>query len=59
MVCSDADEACPFIPGASQRISLPYNDPKSADGTGQERLKYDERCREIARDVFYIISQAG
>jgi hypothetical protein len=57
MVCSDADEACPHIPGAASRISLPYEDPKAFDGTGQETVKYDERCREIARDLFYAFRQ--
>lgn len=54
MVCSDADETCPFIPGADERISLPYDDPKAFDGTHMESAKYDERCREIARDMFYV-----
>jgi protein-tyrosine-phosphatase len=54
MVCSDADEACPFVPGAAERISLPYDDPKAFDGTDQESRKYDERCREMARDLFYV-----
>jgi protein-tyrosine-phosphatase len=57
MVCSDADEACPFVPGAAERISLPYDDPKAFDGTPQETAKYDERCREIARDLFYVFSR--
>lgn len=54
MVCADADEACPTISGATYRISLPYEDPKKFDGTGQEKSKYDERCREIARDLHYV-----
>jgi protein-tyrosine phosphatase/arsenate reductase len=57
MVCSDADEACPFLPGTAERISLPYDDPKTFDGTQQESVKYDERCREIARDLFYVFSR--
>jgi protein-tyrosine-phosphatase len=54
MVCSDADEACPFVPGADERISMTYEDPKVFDGTDQESIKYDERCRQIAREMFYI-----
>jgi arsenate reductase len=53
MVCSDADEACPVVPGAEDRISLPYDDPKSFDDTDQEETKYDERCRQIAREMFF------
>jgi len=53
MVCSDADEACPVVPGAENRISMPYDDPKAYDDTDQEQAKYDERCRQIAREMFY------
>jgi protein-tyrosine-phosphatase len=53
MVCSDADEACPVVPGAELRISMPYDDPKAYDDTGLEQDKYDERCRQIAREMFY------
>ena len=55
MVCSQADEACPFVPGASARISLPYDDPKEFDGTSRENAAYDERCRQIASEMFYIM----
>ena len=54
MVCSEADDACSFVPGAAERISLPYEDPKVFDGSDIESRKYDERCREIARDLFYV-----
>ena len=53
MVCSDADEACPVVPGAEDRISMPYDDPKAFDDTDQEKTKYDERCRQIAREMFF------
>ena len=53
MVCSDADEACPIVPGAENRISMPYDDPKAFDDTDQEQAKYDERCRQIAHEMFY------
>lgn len=55
MVCSQADEACPFVPGAEERIFLPYDDPKAFDNTPAEQQKYDERCREMARDLFYMM----
>lgn len=55
MVCDSAAEACPFVPGASARFVLPYHDPKDFDGTGQEQEKYDERCREIGREMFFIV----
>jgi len=53
MVCSDADEACPIVSGAEDRISMPYDDPKAFDNTDQEEAKYDERCRQIAREMFF------
>jgi protein-tyrosine-phosphatase len=57
MTCSEADAACPSVPGAALRISLPYDDPKAFDGTEREAEKYDERCRQIAREMFYVFAQ--
>jgi arsenate reductase (thioredoxin) len=57
MTCSQADQACPFIPGVSLRLSLPYTDPKASDDTPQEEASYDERTRQIARELFYAFSQ--
>ncbi len=57
MTCSDADKNCPFIPGASLRVPIPYVDPKESDGTEQEAANYDERCRQIATEMFYLMSQ--
>lgn len=56
MTCSEADANCPFIPGAKARISLPYNDPKEADNTPDESRIYNERCRQIAKEMFYLIN---
>ncbi len=56
MTCSQADAECPFIPGAKFRLSLPYNDPKEADGTPEETARYDERCRQIGREMMYAFS---
>jgi len=55
MVCTQADEACPYVEGAEERFSLPYDDPKAFDGTPAEQQKYDERCHEMARDLFYMM----
>ena len=57
MTCTDADEACPFVPGAALRFSLPYEDPKKADGTSREQETYDQRCREIATEMFYLMQK--
>lgn len=59
MTCSDADENCPFIPGVSLRIPLTYEDPKAADDTPAETERYDERTRQIGREIFYAFSQVS
>lgn len=59
MTCSEADKNCPFIPGASLRVPIPYEDPKEADGSEQETATYDERCKQIATEMFYIMSQVN
>jgi arsenate reductase (thioredoxin) len=55
MVCSEADAACPFVPGADGRFAIPYEDPKNFDGTPTETQAYDERCRQIAREMFFVM----
>lgn len=57
MTCSDADEACPYIPGTSLRVAIPYVDPKVSDGTPEEAATYDERCRQIAVEMVYVMSR--
>lgn len=55
MVCSDADKSCPSVDGAELRIALPYEDPKYYDNTPSQDQKYDERCRQIAREMFFMM----
>ncbi len=57
ITCSNADEHCPLIPGAEQRISLLYEDPKAFDDTPEETKRYDERSTQIAAELFYVFSQ--
>jgi len=57
MTCSQADQSCPLVVGAALRIAVPYEDPKAFDGTVEETEKYDERCKQIAREMLYIFSQ--
>ena len=54
MTCTEADEACPVVPGATLRLSIPYDDPKAFDGTPHEVEQYDARCRQIAREMVYV-----
>ena len=58
MVCSEADQSCPVVPGAEARFSFPFEDPRYFDGTASEELEYDKACRLIARDVFYAVNHA-
>lgn len=59
MTCSEADKNCPIVFGALDRISLPYNDPKEADGTPEEAARYDERCLQIAAELWYVMQRAA
>jgi arsenate reductase (thioredoxin) len=57
LVCSQADEACPMVFGADKRIYHGYEDPKQSDGTAEENKIYDETCRLIARELFYVFAK--
>ena len=57
LVCSQADESCPLINGATLRVYHGYEDPKKADGQENESKQYDETCRLIAREMFYVFSK--
>ncbi|MCB0766815.1 MAG: protein-tyrosine-phosphatase [Flavobacteriales bacterium] len=59
MTCSEADKNCPIVFGALDRISLPYQDPKEADGTPEEAARYDERCLQIAAEMWYVMQQSA
>lgn len=59
MVCSEADEGCPFVLGTDFRIALPFEDPKAFDGTPQEAEKYDERCQQIGAEMLYVLSKVS
>ncbi len=58
MTCSDADEKCPIVIGATARFPITYEDPKRSDGTPEEAATYDETCRLIAREWCYVMSRA-
>lgn len=56
MTCSDAEQNCPFVPGAEKRIGITYEDPKASDGTELQSAKYQERAMQIATELFYVFS---
>ncbi len=44
-VCDEANEACPFFPGASERLHWSFPDPSKAQGIEEERLEVFRRVR--------------
>ncbi len=57
MTCGEAEENCPFIPGAEFRISTTYEDPKAFDYSPLQDTMYDRRCRQIALETFFTFSK--
>ena len=56
MTCDNADKNCPVVEGSSLRVGVHYVDPKDSDGKPEEEATYDERCHQIAREMFYFMS---
>lgn len=59
MTCSAADAACPYVPGADIRISLPFIDPKLSDGTAEETATYLAKSEEIGREMVWLMQSAA
>ncbi len=57
MVCTHADEGCPVVQGCDFRIALPYEDPKTFDNTSLQNTKYDERTRQIGREMLFVMQE--
>jgi arsenate reductase len=49
-VCDDANESCPFFPGAKGRLHWSFEDPSRAEGSDEERLEVFRRVRDGIRD---------
>jgi arsenate reductase (thioredoxin) len=49
-VCDDANEACPFFPGAADRLHWSFEDPSKAEGTEEERLAVFRSVRDRIRE---------
>jgi hypothetical protein len=58
MVCGEADAACPFVKGATLRVSMPYLDPKIYDDGAYESAKYAERRDDLGRLMLSVMVQA-
>jgi arsenate reductase (thioredoxin) len=48
-VCDDANEACPFFPGAQSRLHWSFEDPSRAKGSEEERLAVFRSVRDGMR----------
>lgn len=57
MTCSSADKSCPVVRGSIARHAIHYTDPRLCDDTPTETTAYNERCREIAREMFFIMAE--
>jgi arsenate reductase len=45
-VCDDANERCPFMPGAHRRLHWSFRDPSRATGSDDERLRVFRQARD-------------
>jgi len=48
-VCDDANEACPFFPGAANRLHWSFEDPSKAEGSEEEQLVVFRSVRDRLR----------
>jgi len=56
MTFSEADKNCPIVFGAEKRFPIRFEDPKKYDDSNLEEEKYDETCRQIAREMLFAFS---
>jgi arsenate reductase (thioredoxin) len=49
-VCDEANEACPFFPGAKNRLHWSFRDPSRATGSDQELLEVFREVRDEIRE---------
>lgn len=57
VTCSSADENCPVVLGAEQRMAIRYEDPKVFDETTEMDKKYWDKSLEIASEMYYVFSK--
>lgn len=54
-LCYNPEECCPITGGADEQLTIPYEDLQPFDNSPEEAAMYDEQCRIIARDMFYLM----
>ena len=53
----NADINIQNIKGTYNRLLLNYEDPMGYDGSDEESMIYEESCRKVAVEMFYVFSQ--
>ncbi len=48
-VCSNAEQECPFFPGAGKRLHWPFDDPAAAEGSDTAKLDKFRQVRDQIR----------
>jgi arsenate reductase (thioredoxin) len=49
-VCDEANEACPYFPGARNRLHWSFEDPSGTEGSEEERLAIFRKVRDEIRE---------
>ena len=53
IVCSNAEERCPFFPGMGQRLHWPFDDPAAFSGSDEDKdAKFQEIRDQISERIF-------
>jgi arsenate reductase len=58
-VCDQANEACPFFPGAKRRLHWSLPDPSRATGSEDEQLAAYRRVRDALRERIDAFAEEG
>ena len=53
----NADLNIDNIKGTYNRLFLEYEDPKGYEGSNIEKDKFNESCKNVAVEMFYVFSQ--
>ena len=57
LVCNEAAEACPYVPGAKARLPISFTDPKAFDDQPEESQAYLEKVKEIGREFLWVFQE--
>lgn len=57
MTCTNADDNCPMVTGATHRFSLPFTDPGHSDGAPDESTVYLETANQIGKELLFLFSK--